>query len=413
MIIDKTETTNLSLLYPHLYEPMESEKFLKNNKKILSHRIHCIAARTLQVIAADYENRCNKCLNDPQLLNNGIWMANKYFSMLKSAGNTAEPRLKLLTDKNYIMDPLPPKGMEKIRVGIVDKPTATGYKLAEVALKAGVLPSEALTAARTGLALLDCRAACQIAYYQAIHDVIGKDKFNIIFRADGEDPLLFGGKKNPIDHFLKAADITPQTKDKRPVEVGSWIAFENIGQYIPKHNLLGDFQALNAICIDATPGQQKFVGLGVNGEGCSEDEIEQALVEAHNEAPFTTEFITDELMAKMAKMEDPSGFITGAKIRESQELRRNFLENPCKETEEKISAFYFPSGIKTEEEKQVVADVVETLSKMNKITLETARKEPFGYKSDTHFQLDIDLIQKIMQVPEKKLKQFWSRNRTQ
>lgn len=380
MIKDKTETTNLPFLYPHLYEPIEPEEILMNNKEVLRHRIHCIAARTMLEIVADYEYRCDNVLDKPELLLNGIWMQNKYFSMLKEIPS-ARKRLKFFIRNNCILDPFPPEGMTKI---LSDK-SVTGFDLYQVVLKQGKLPSKALDAVRKRFSLLDYMAVCHIAYYQALYEVLGRDKFNIIFRDNSPAPLSFGNLES-FSNLLKKADSTPQEKDSRPVKVGSLVTFGNISQYKEKHRHLGKSQYLTVICTDGTLGKQKYAGLGLPHEGCSEEEIEELLVKEHNEALFTSEFITDELMEKIAK---PKG-LTGPALRNMYEMQKSFSEDPnlvgtFEELNEELHLNAWNEWMKAVK---------------NNVTLDQAKKDPsFGYLPESHCQLNIDIIQEFIQHP--------------
>lgn len=155
--------------------------------------------------------------------------------------------------------------------------------------KPNVLPSDALKAAIKGLSIIDCGMACQIARYGALLDILEENKFNLLFSKNVLGLINIGHRDSdhlqPMRYFVdftKAVDKNIVGEiGNRPVKIGQVVGFEGVKNYTFKYPY-GQWKASNAICINDTPGEQKFVSLGTGPEGKTEAEICQNLLDNYN-----------------------------------------------------------------------------------------------------------------------------------
>jgi hypothetical protein len=348
----------------------------------LEKRMGDIVARTVQEISADYEKRRLGSRNDPTLLNGGIWMANEYYHALQEAGKTAASRLKFLTEKGYFYHVLPPKQFENI----LSKDAVSGYVLSSIALKKNCKPSEALSAIKTNLSLLDCSMVCQIGQYQAILEVLGEAKFNKLFSRDGKFPMVIGQYGEKINSlcqgFLSGGSNKSGIKGERPVNIGERHCFLNDEKYRERHSLMGDSQAMNVIPIHSTPGKQKFVGFGLPGAGVSEEEIEQYLIDQYNQKPLDLEPLNDAIASQLHS----AGKASYKPVCDYLDLQAT---DEQKEKSWEAFAAYVPSEAHTYV-KGFLDSVSVPLSK------ETIQDKGFGYNPQCPLKFNIPFIQELI-----------------
>ncbi len=161
----------------------------------------------------------------------------------------------------------------------------------------GVLPSEALEKFTNGPTVGECGMAIRAAQYMAFMAVVGKDIFNRVFANNTPNHIYIGSnlpnQNNPIDRFTTFTEAAKNgisgEEGYRPVEPGDVVHFIGHNLYPQKHPS-GSWMAINTICIDNTPGQQKFAGLGLPPNGISEREIKQLLLKSYNETPHASAF---------------------------------------------------------------------------------------------------------------------------
>src|SRR5689334_25032474 len=103
---------------------------------------------------------------------------------------------------------------------------------------------------------------------------VGDERFNEMFSSLTQQPergLLTLNKNRAtsstkgfmIDTAEKAASQQgPEEVGRRTVAKGEWYYFYNHPKYLLKHPG-GSFQGENCVCMDATPGAQKYSGFGV------------------------------------------------------------------------------------------------------------------------------------------------------
>lgn len=155
-------------------------------------------------------------------------------------------------------------------------------------LKEGKSPSEAINALINGPSVLECGNAIQLAYYKAMLEVIGAEKFDKMF--SNELFMLkiiregITDEGAPISYFASYSRNAYAYKGEignRPVEVGETCHFMGIEGYGHKHPT-GFGGGWNVVCIGKNKnGEQLFVAHGFDAP-MTEREINTLLVEFYN-----------------------------------------------------------------------------------------------------------------------------------
>lgn len=341
----------------------------------LKQRLGRIAARTVGDISVDSNHRLENYRTDITCLAEGVFYQNNYYIALKETNQTK--RIEWFKNKNYFYHIYPPKYFENIPDS---EQSNSGFAIAKIVLKKGALPSEALKAAKQGLAFLDCNTVCQIGQYQALYDVWGEKTFNRIFSHETGKPMMlsdYDTPDNPLLGFLKKGSCDEGRKGSRPVKVGDRVSFSNDPRYAQKHALMGDFQAISVSCIDDTPGAQRYVALGLPSGGCQEEGIEETCLSAHNQTPMSLEPLTDELANQL--------FIGG----KQGYAERNAFFDPTN-TEDQ---FKFLERIGTP--KEDFESSRKEYQDIDTISLENVLGD-FGYMSKSVFRFDVKKVQAVI-----------------
>ncbi len=239
-------------------------------------RLQDKSVEVLTEIVKDNTRRMEGFTEDSQLLTNGIFYPADYFEALKKAAKSSLSEY-LRNTNAFFHGYTSPRHFDLVN----DRLSPSGKKVACFVLKNGVLPSEALHAMKNGLSLLGCGEVCQIAQYAAVEDVLGVEKFNALFSSDSPTPLMIGARvpENPIARlrlYLMQVD-PPQAQ----IQKGDQVFIQNVNTYPFKH-VLSHAQAFNVLCLNATPGCQKFTGLGLPPEGLPHDHINEVLLGEFN-----------------------------------------------------------------------------------------------------------------------------------
>lgn len=196
-----------------------------------------------------------------------------------------------------------------------------------------VTATAALKAAKTGLRILDCGAVCQIALYDALLQQIGSDKFDKLFSNKHGQKLNIGFRDDdlqPMRYFCRFTDAAiqqiPGEVGHRNVRVGDVVSFNGVKDYRKKHpNEMG--ANYNVVCIDATPGSQKYVGHGLPAEGATEEQIAALMVDEYNKEPDHFSRVPLEgipMLMALLKMRDllSTGNLEHHKVEAAQPLTR-------------------------------------------------------------------------------------------
>ncbi len=265
-------------------------------------RLGEIVSRTVQQIAADFLQRKEGCKRDITLLESGFWYPNAYFAALKECKK--EKRLEYFVKNGSFYHGSPNTkntGLKSVPDQHVPRLSPTEKLPGAFFLASKTIPaSRALQALQQNLILGDCAQLCQVGQYQALLEVLGEERFNKLFSSDLENSMVISNYLligNPLLVFL-----TPPygggEKGSRPVNIGQRVGFMNYKHYALKH-LNGDAGSYNAICVDATPGAQKYVSLGTPAEGLTEDQMLHFMTEEYNHEPVDFATFTAEIAKKI------------------------------------------------------------------------------------------------------------------
>ncbi|MGD2168841.1 MAG: hypothetical protein PVI40_01200 [Chlamydiota bacterium] len=157
-------------------------------------------------------------------------------------------------------------------------------------LKEGKLPSDAIEALLNGPSVLDCGNATQLAYYKAILDIVGPNKFNELFSGKYFTlKITQHGITDSNSHIACLADYTEAAKARvvgtlghRPITIGEECHFEGVKFYANKHPV-GAGGGWNVIYVgNDQNGEQLFASHGLE-KPITEREINRLLVEAYNQ----------------------------------------------------------------------------------------------------------------------------------
>lgn len=271
----------------------------------LRDRLGHIVAATVQKISRVFAENVDNAKENLTALDGGIWYASNYYRCLKAFAKrnpVAQQKLNDLRERDYFYHPIPPQCFK-----LVPSTTSpSGFEIYLIEILEAASPSEALDALVNDcvLGLLDCASVCEIGLYRALQEVLGQDKFDKLFHAKNGAPLRIGRATdlaNPIFHFLKRNTHVGKNKGFREIKVGEWIGFKGVDEYHRKHHLMGEAGAFNVICLNDKPGEQTFVGLGLDPNGVNEDGVEEALIQARNEPPLSSEALSERVKSEKEK----------------------------------------------------------------------------------------------------------------
>ena len=221
---------------------------------------------------------------DMKSLDKGLWYPHEYIVALKT--HNQMKRLEFMKDKGYLLSGYL---SAKYFVPLYDGSLQRDWSFV---IKDNVLPSEALKSAMIGMSISGCGTVCQIARYKALLDVLGEAKFNRLFSKPHGTPmeLSYNNKEEnqPMKYFVdfdsEAKRLHKTDVNKRTVKVGQVVSINGVPAYALKHPM-GLESNFNAVCIDATPGNQRYVALGLRSAGETEAEIAKRMVDAYNADP--------------------------------------------------------------------------------------------------------------------------------
>lgn len=252
------------------------------------HRLSDFICSKIQEIAADNKRRLEGFKNDVSLLSGGIFYPEEYFQALKEAG--LDDRIEELRNLDaFFYGYAPPESFELYEVA---KRTSG---LGMFALKKGVLPSVAVDKMVEGLTLMECRGVCDLVRYLAIKEVLGNEKFDLLFSADSPFALTigFGTWMDPLNFLVEW--INEDRPDSEDIQRGDLVYFRNCRTYPLKHPH-GVAQGFNTFCLDET--SQNFTGLGLESDGLLPKQIFVTLLDELNRPKDTkVEYILEKTKA--------------------------------------------------------------------------------------------------------------------
>jgi len=237
----------------------------------------------------------------------GIWYANDYAKALAAVGDGKV----LVRGKEYPASGLLAKlkeigafyaikapGAYWENVSSDDPRNAVGKEYMVLKMKDGVVPSEAMESFSENLSLIDCASTLRLAMTLTLMDVIGKKRFNAL--PEFEKPFFFGAQHeryntSSLDRFMKPMKYS--VKEGETVSPPAGMSFYRAGpvEYDLKH-LHGSGCGFALLSM----GDGKFLGLGLDPDGETYDQIGEELLKEFNETPMDgREVLTVEATVRM------------------------------------------------------------------------------------------------------------------
>lgn len=272
--------------------------------------IRNLIVKKMMGIADDGAQRRIAYKTDLSVLDRGFWYPNEYFDCLQTRNQKG--RIEYLKANNSFFHGIPPKGFSAVS----EATSPSGIRASAYRLKDGILPSDGLKAVRQTLCTIDCLEGVELAYYEALLEILGAVRFNDFFRADGPNPLSFDPdlKRTPLKHFMIMKDISGSLGKlgDRPVDEGDCVHFRNAPLYHLRHPE-EEWGGLWGICAQSkgrSAEGQKFTGHGTPAEGFTEDQILDLFASEFNKKPrprslFYSEQLTKALDAADARSPSP------------------------------------------------------------------------------------------------------------
>lgn len=237
-----------------------NKTILFNNYQQAIPKLRDLTVEKVQDLAKQYLILKNLS-NNPDLtttaLSRGVWYSTEY-------------------RKTYLqhMPHLTPSDLQYISKIAYPKKCSDGYANAEYftqvapliwRIKPSVSASEALDKALEGPTLTDCGGVCNLARCYALREVLGKEKFDILFKGR----LILGYPPDDyLDYFFQPS---------KHLHKGNLVSFKNHRLYPLKHPF-GMYQGSNMIA----KGDGKYIGLGTSHKGLTGEEISQFLADEFN-----------------------------------------------------------------------------------------------------------------------------------
>ena len=268
-------------------------------------------------MAADSKQRVEGYLNNIRLLEKGIFYPQEYYTALVESNQLA--RLKFLKERGSFLHGF----TSSKKFEIQNDPNSPTGKQCGFSICKDVVPSEALREISGGaLSLLGCGEFCQIPQYQSLESIWGTEKFNHVFAADSDTPLMIGSnlEKNPI---LKLRNfLVWDYSSTLEFKLSDVVYITNTPSYLNKH-LIGDAAGYNAICIDATSNNEKFVTLGTDKFGLSRQGILENLLHKYN-MPTTIDCLTEPVKAILYRSLGETKCLNASSLRSAQLSWKDF-----------------------------------------------------------------------------------------
>lgn len=280
----------------------------------------------VQLIANDYLTRISEYHTNISQLSRGYFYGNEYYRALKELGNNG--RIYCLKQKhaffnifsnspyfepicqNLVRDLANDAFIPGIRIKkdrIVRQDTLTGELIRE-----DVKPSEALNSLKNHLVFMGCGEACQIAYYLALLEILGQEKFDIIFAYSSKTPLSIcfeDMQRNPVYVLFSDKKYLVETELKK----GDMVYFQNSPEYETKHYTGEGKGFWTIVCSENGDKIKKFTGFGLKPEGITSEELKEVFRLEFNKSPLLTNALSEQLAPIVQKQ---AGFYANHELRE-------------------------------------------------------------------------------------------------
>lgn len=247
------------------------------------------AVEVIQSIVLANQNSMANCQKELKLLDSGVFYPDEYYRMLKILNQQRRIDF-LVTNGNFWHGFASPSHFKMIpRPKTCETPT--GVIGCCFVLKEGVLASDALASLRQKTSLIGCAEVVQIAYYEAIKQVLGEAKFNTLFASDSPTPLTLGQSRLVVSPF---AFLIKGLPSKGKFKKGDVVQFKNSPVYSLKNPTGSGFSYIT-LCYDDTPGKERFTTLGLDPKGSTHQGVKAALTEEFNKPSLGATVLTDDV----------------------------------------------------------------------------------------------------------------------
>ncbi len=272
---------------------------------VLARHMYDIAVECMQDLAKDCAMREKITPDTLHLLNSGLYYGNEYLEILldlqkkalsEKSKKAVDAQLKTFTEHGFFFSGVAP---EKYFKFVKDKRSPTGKATTQYLIKNKTISaSDALDAViiRKELTFLDCTSVCNLSYYAALKNVLGKDKFDFLLASDGVTPLLIGIDR-PECPLIYLLDF-----NQKDVVKGVLVKFTGPSFYKLKH-INGEAQNFCTLVLD--PHNKKYIGFGLDPEGETFKDIEKDFLREYNADPVGMKGLTHEAAKKLEGNFDP------------------------------------------------------------------------------------------------------------
>jgi hypothetical protein len=220
------------------------------------------------------------------LIKKGIWTPEDHYLALKTFKarmNTPERLAGLVANGATYNGYLPRDFFELI----LDDSFPGGKEAFTFTIKKGKNPSEALDAIPLEACMLNTAGVREVAVYFALRDLLGVDKFNHLFAADSDTPLIINADRNRGIQRLFDRIVIQKKQEVRP---GDFCFFTQVDTHLAKHPGASE-RGYHGICERLTGEGPLFLALRLSPQGSTVTEVEQVLLEDLNADPMEEAFL--------------------------------------------------------------------------------------------------------------------------
>jgi hypothetical protein len=300
------------------------DSILSDSTLTLEERLGAIVVNSMEVIAEDHWKRMEGYSKEFSLLNTGIFYQDGFCEALQKVmqSTKSDKTKKVVAD---LFGKLEKNGAfyhgaaPTSHFTIPSDPTFFSGKvpLKYVLRDKSITPSAALRAILhpKSRVFLSCAEPCQLAFMEALLEILGEKKFNYLFAFDSSTPFFVGATPSSYEHFMYL--LIEDRAPTGPIQQGEWLFFQ--GAQVPHSSgrlaNLYSFKHLNgcggnwnAISKDKSSKKIEmgtYLGLGLNPKGASHTEIEETLVNEYNKPPIGFQGLSKEVAAKQKADFDP------------------------------------------------------------------------------------------------------------
>ncbi len=203
------------------------------------------------------------------VLNQGIWYPQDYYQALQKCKKTA--RLKWMKENDC----------QRFRRCFLSSEFFSCPSPITFLIRDKIRPSDALASIGKQVNFLDCSSIYTLAFFRALEEFIGVQKFDHLFAHDSSTPFTFASNM----HYSAASFLFD------PVDIGNLgdlqsgdkCYFSNIPSY-EERQPFGNAAGFSVLYTNLQP--HPLLGFGLSPDGESNEGVEHALFTSHNQDPI-------------------------------------------------------------------------------------------------------------------------------